>query len=166
MAQGQKSEFIFIIIIIILHPGDRRRTDLNPRGEHSSLPYHDPDACNGGATGGLFLCVAALLLGAHGPLVKNLIGSRIGDTHLLKFYYFKKLDVDGGALGVGILPGDRWRRSHGAIKTGSTSAAAPLGSTSKKRFAAYSPVTTAPKATRRTKGSARENVVCKKPCPT
>ena len=49
----------------------------------------------------LFSSVAALLLGAHDPLLKNLIGSRIGYTHL-------KVDVNGDALGVAILPGDRW----------------------------------------------------------
>ena len=49
----------------------------------------------------------AFLLGAHDSYFENLVGSRIGDTHL-------RLDVHWGALGVVIVPGDRWRRSHGA----------------------------------------------------
>ena len=57
----------------------------------------------------LFPGAAALHLGAHGCLLMNLVGPRIGDTHL-------KTDVNGGALGIAILPGDRWRRSHDAIK--------------------------------------------------
>ena len=43
------------------------------------------------------------------PHLEKLIGSRIGDTNL-------RVDVHGDALGVAILPGDRWRRSHGALK--------------------------------------------------
>ena len=55
----------------------------------------------------LFPSAAALLLGAHDPHLENLIGSPIGDTNL---------KVHGEALGVAILPGDRWRRSHDVLK--------------------------------------------------
>ena len=57
----------------------------------------------------LFSSLAAFLLGAHGPHLKNLVESRIEDTHL-------RLDVYKDALGVAILLGDRWRRSHDALK--------------------------------------------------
>ena len=45
----------------------------------------------------------------HDPHLENLIRSRIGDTNLTA-------DDHGDALGVAILPGDRWRRSHDLLK--------------------------------------------------
>ena len=54
---------------------------------------------------GIVLVRVRVLLGAHDPHLKNLIGSRIGDRNLT-------VDANGGALGVAVFPGDRWCRSR------------------------------------------------------
>jgi len=56
-----------------------------------------------------FTGAVALVMGALDPAVVNALGSRIGNTNL-------RVDLYEDALGVAVLPSDRWRFAHDVFK--------------------------------------------------